>query len=93
MHTFAIFFTQRAPLLSIKLLVCLSINIHFFSLATCQYRRYAPPDKGQLAEQLRRTVVGEALLSNGPKPVVEGEEEEEETMDVPDDDDDLGLGW
>ena len=36
----------------------------------------------------------EALLSNGPKPAVEGDGEDEETMDVPDDsDDDLGLGW
>jgi hypothetical protein len=56
--------------------------------------RYAPPDKGQLAEQLRRAVLGEELLSNGPKPKVEEDDEEEETMEAPDgSDDDLGLGW
>ena len=42
------------------------------------YCRYAPPDKGQLAEQLRRTVLKEDLLSNGPKPKVEEDEEEED---------------
>lgn len=56
---------------------------------------YFPPDKGQLAEQLRRLVLKEELLSNGPKPKADEEEEEEEEMAVPDDgsDDDLGLGW
>lgn len=59
---------------------------------------YFPPDKGQLAEQLRRVVLKEELLSNGPKPKADDEddEDEEETMEVPDgddDDDDLGLGW
>lgn len=56
---------------------------------------YCPPDKGQLAEQLRRTVLKEELLTNGPKPKDEDEDEEEEEMYVPDDgsDDDLGLGF
>ena len=56
---------------------------------------YFPPDKGQLAEQLRRLCTKEELISNGPNPKAADEEEEEETMDIPDgdSDDDLGLGW
>ena len=41
------------------------------------YRRYFPPNNGQLKEQLRRLVTGEELLSNGSKPAVCEDEDEE----------------
>ena len=42
---------------------------------------------GQFPEQARRLVAGEALLSNGPRPVEEADEDD--VMDLPDGDDGL----
>ena len=54
--------------------------------------RYFPPKKGQLREQLRLLLAGEALLKNGDAPVEDEDEEDEMEMGGDDDyDDDLGF--
>ena len=48
--------------------------------------------QGQLQEQIRRLVLGEALITNGNKPVdSESDEEEEMAMGGSDDDDEFGF--
>ena len=57
-----------------------------------QFGQGHAPHQGQLGEQIRRTVAGEELLKNGPKPTEEVEEEEELDMGGADDyDSDLGF--
>jgi len=57
-----------------------------------QFGQGHAPHQGQLGEQIRRTVAGEELLKNGPKPAEEVEEEEELDMGGADDyDSDLGF--
>ena len=60
-----------------------------------QFGQGHAPHQGQLGEQIRRTLAGEPLLTNGPTPAVDeadGDEEEELDMAGADDyDSDLGF--
>jgi hypothetical protein len=52
------------------------------------------PHQGQLGEQIRRTVAGEPLLSNGPGPAADDAEDDDEELDMAGADDyDSDLGF
>ena len=58
-----------------------------------QFGQGHAPHQGQLGEQIRRTLAGESLLKNGPKPAEEAEGEEEELDMGGADDYDSDLGF
>ena len=53
-----------------------------------QFSQLHPVRKGQFAEQARRLLAGEPLLSNGPRPVAQDEDDDEINAKMADMDDD-----
>jgi alkyl hydroperoxide reductase subunit AhpC len=59
-----------------------------------QFGQGYEPRKGQIGEQLRRLIMGEELIKNGPTPVADESDDEEEEMamgDGSEEDSDLGF--